>query len=66
MGYAEVIIWVNQLLVEVKPISDADMMYLFFEKVMRKGVSDISKRYSQVNNEFKWLQRNWNPELLSL
>ena len=50
MGYAKVIIWVHQLLVEVKPISDADMMYLFFEKGMKKGVSDISKRYSQVSN----------------
>ena len=36
--------------VELDFISDVDM-YLFFKKIMRDGVSYISKRYSQANNK---------------
>ena len=32
-------------------ISDAEM-YLFFEKIMRGGVSCIFKRYSKANNKY--------------
>ena len=35
--------------VELDLISDVDM-YLFFEKIMRGGVSYISKRQRKVNN----------------
>ena len=36
---------------EFELISSTDM-YLFFEKVMREGVSYISKGYSKVNNKY--------------
>ena len=41
----------NSLKVELELISDVDM-YLFFEKGMRGGISYISKRYSQANNNY--------------
>ena len=37
--------------VELDLISDVDM-YLFFEKVMRGGVSYISEWYSKANNKY--------------
>ena len=37
--------------VDLELISDADI-YLFFEKGMRDGSSDISKRYSEANNKY--------------
>ena len=43
--------------VELELISDADM-HLFFQKVMRGGVSDISKRYSEANNK----QKSYDPK----
>ena len=39
----------NMIKVELEFISDAGM-YLFFEKVMRGGVSYVSKRYNKSNN----------------
>ena len=58
MGYVQVIISVYQLevgmqclvMTEVQPelISDADI----YCKVMRGGISYISKRYSKVNNNY--------------
>ena len=37
--------------VELELISDADM-YVFFEKVMRGGVSYIFNRYKKSNNKY--------------
>ena len=37
--------------VEPELISDGDK-YLFFEKNMRSGVSNISKRYFKANNKY--------------
>ena len=37
--------------VELDLISDVDM-YLFFEKVMRDGLSYISEWYSKANNKY--------------
>ena len=37
--------------VELELITDANM-YFFFQKGMRGVVSNISKRYSKVNNEY--------------
>ena len=36
---------------ELELISGADL-YLFFEKNMRGGVSNISKRYGKVSNKY--------------
>ena len=41
----------NMTKVEIELISDA-VMYLFFEKAMRGGVSYIFKRHSKANNRF--------------
>ena len=41
----------NMTKVELKLISDANM-YFFFEKELRGGVSNISKRYSKANNKY--------------
>ena len=40
----------NMTIVDIELTSDAGM-YLFFEKVMRRVVSNIYKRYSKVNNK---------------
>ena len=42
---------VNIAKVDLDLISDADI-YLFFENSMRRGVSHISKRDSNVNNRY--------------
>ena len=50
--------------VELENISVADM-YLFFEKGMRGGVSDISNRYSKANINIKNLvTQNKNKRIL--
>ena len=41
----------NVIKIELEFIPDADT-YLFFEKVMKGGVSYISKRYSKTNNKY--------------
>ena len=41
----------NVIKIELELIPDADT-YLFFEKVMKGGVSYISKRYSKTNNKY--------------
>ena len=47
----DAILSMTKLELELKLVSDDDM-YLFFEKVMRGGVSCISKRYSKANNKY--------------
>ena len=41
----------NMTKVELKLIPNPDM-YIFFEKGIRGGFSDISKRYSKTNNKY--------------
>ena len=44
--------------IELEFISDGDV-YLLFEKDMRGGVSDISKRYSKANTKYL---KAYNPK----
>ena len=41
----------NMIKVELELIPDADM-YLFFEKVMRRGISYVSKKYGKSNSNY--------------
>ena len=48
----------NMTKIELEFISDGDV-YLLFEKDMRGGVSDISKRYSKANTKYL---KAYNPK----